>query len=424
MASTRRIRWGLALTLLAFGVIAFFTLRPSPEDAEAAAASSFLCLFPCGDQALRDAILNTILFVPLGLALGLWLPPLRAWLLTLLTTCAIEFTQYAWLLGRDASLRDILTNALGGAVGVLLIGRWRVLVHPGRMASRWLTGAALLGWLMVVATGARLVRPALPASVYWGQWVPELGQFETWRGTLLGLTVDDHPVPSGRLQQSERLRALLQQDSVTVRVRIVTGAAPADLAPIAAVFDSDQREIFVLGQWGHDLVFRIRTGLRNLELGGQTIALRDAVGGAGDSMLVEAGLDHGAWVIRTEGPRGRRLSTRVPFSAGLVWSGLVPYEIAIDQRMEWINAIWLGALLLPAGYWLRGVRRRPVWLVALGAAAAAGLAVLVWRAGLAAPSSWEWSAVLLGPTAGWLLQDAIAAALDRHDSGGAPVTRA
>ncbi len=385
------------------GVIAWFTLRPSPEGAEAAAASSFLCLFPCGDQSVRDAILNTLLFIPLGFGLRLWLPGLRSWLLTLLATCAIEFTQYAWLLGRDASFRDILTNALGGAIGVGLVSGWPLLLRPAPRRSRRMTLAALGAWVVIVAGGAVLIRPALPRSIYWGQWAPELGQFDTWHGALLDLRVNGISVPRGRLGGSARLRELLLQDSVMVQVQIITGPPPEHVAPIASVFDSEQREIFVLGQRGADLVFRIRTGIRALELGGQMVALRDAVHGTGDTLEIAAGIDRGAWVITVDGPGRMQQTTRLPFSAGLIWSGLVPFELLLDRSMLWLSALWIGGLLLPAGYWLWRSDRRIATLAALIAGAVLALGLVASGAGLASPTGYEWGATVLGPAAGWLL---------------------
>ncbi|HXI21878.1 MAG TPA: VanZ family protein, partial [Gemmatimonadales bacterium] len=142
----QRLGRGLGYTVFAFLFIAWFTLRPDPESAEAAARSPFTCLVGCGDQGLRDAILNVILFLPLGLALGLWLPArrFRSWLLTVALSCAIEFCQYHWLLGRDASLRDILTNSAGGAAGIWLATGWRWLLLPTAALARRLAVAASL----------------------------------------------------------------------------------------------------------------------------------------------------------------------------------------------------------------------------------------------------------------------------------------
>ena len=401
MALSQRSRWGLSLTLLAICVIAWFTLRPSPEDAEAAARSPFICLFPCGDESVRDAVLNIILFIPFGLALRLWLPARRAWLITLLCTCAIEFTQYHWLLGRDASLRDILTNALGGAIGVALVTHWRPLLLPGPGLSRQLAATAGVLWIGLIGATGWLIRPSLPRSVYWGQWAPELGQFDTWGGRLLDARINGVLMPTGRMTTSEAVRSELLSDSVLVTATIVAGPAPKHIAPIASVFDSEQREIFVLGQRGRGLVFRIRTGIRALEMGGQVAELADAIGAAGDTLHIAGGVVRGQWVISAE-RGGVRRELRLPFSAGLLWSGLMPIGIYLEPGTVWLSALWLGGLRFPIGYWLRrtGMTARVLLATALGAAVTLGGVALL--AGLASPEWPEVAGTLLGPVVGWL----------------------
>src|SRR5690606_15130251 len=147
-------------------IIGWFTLRPAPADAEAAARVAWTCLFPCGDQSLRDAILNVALFVPLGLAAALILPPLRALLLSVVVTATVELIQFRYLLGRDPSLRDLLTNTLGAGLGILLSTRWRTLLFPAPRPAVALTALGGIGWLATLLATGILLRPSLPRSVY------------------------------------------------------------------------------------------------------------------------------------------------------------------------------------------------------------------------------------------------------------------
>lgn len=378
-------------------MIGWFTLRPSLDDAEAAARLPWTCLYPCGDYGLRDAVLNVALFVPLGLALALMGHPVRALLLVLLSTVSVEFAQYHWLIGRDASLRDILTNSLGGGIGVLLAGAWRSLLLPPVRRSAWFAAVAAVLWVGGVALTAYLVRPSLPRSVYWGQWAPELGQFAPWGGTLLSASVDDQPLPVGRLRNSEDLRARLLQDSVLVEASIVTGPPTTGLASIVSVFDSEQREIFVLGQSGSGFAFRIRTGLSALELGELTAYLPDPPETRpGDTLTVRGGVVHGAWYVAVASATAR-VERWIPFEAGLLWGSLIPYHPVLGPLAALWSGLWLGALLFPAGYWA-GRGRIPGLLVA-------GLAVgMLWLAGhfagLAPPPAAEWVGTAVGGLAG------------------------
>lgn len=397
MAPNPRSGWGIGLTLLALAIIGWFTLRPSPADAEAAARVAWTCLFPCGDQALRDAILNVALFVPLGLAAALVLSPLRALLLSVLVTATVEFIQFRYLLGRDPSLRDLLTNTLGAGLGILLSTHWRTLLFPAPRPAACFTAVGGLGWLAALLATGILLRPSLPQSVYWGQWAPELGQFDTWRGQLLAAEVNGWPLPSGRLADSDHLRRLLEQDSVIVSARVILGPPTADIAPIVSVFDSEQREIFVLGQLGEGLVFRIRTGLRAAELGEQTLLLpRLPASGAGDTLLLQGGVAGRAWILAARGPAGG-VVRRVPFSMGLLWSGLLPFRPLLGELAPVWSGLWLGVLLLPAAWW---AGRAGAHGMAFGLGAVLALLLVSRVLGLPLPAPAEALGSLAGGVAG------------------------
>ncbi len=126
----------LALYLLAGASI---TLGPTPQE-----------LFFRGQVAVREvtdgalsgsaveAGANIALFVPLGFLLCQSFPTVRRWLVWLLCVAAsggIELYQYLFP-GRDASVRDLVMNALGAALGVAL--SWaldRVLARRRRAAD-------------------------------------------------------------------------------------------------------------------------------------------------------------------------------------------------------------------------------------------------------------------------------------------------
>lgn len=65
-----------------------------------------------------DALLNVVLFVPLGVALALaGLPRRRSVWLVVAATVAVELLQGFVVPGRQASIGDILTNSVGGWIG-------------------------------------------------------------------------------------------------------------------------------------------------------------------------------------------------------------------------------------------------------------------------------------------------------------------
>lgn len=78
-------------------------------------------------ERVAEMLANVLLFVPLGAAGGWLVRPRRAgWVVVGLAALAlaVEVVQYP-VAGRDASLRDVLLNSLGGLLGVAvaLIGK-------------------------------------------------------------------------------------------------------------------------------------------------------------------------------------------------------------------------------------------------------------------------------------------------------------
>jgi hypothetical protein len=402
VAAEPRRWWGPLLTLVVVAIIAWLTLRPAPEDAEAAAQSSFWCLWPCGMEALRDGVLNVLMFVPLGFTLRLWLPGRLTGALVVLATLGIEGTQWLFLVGRDASLRDLLTNALGGWLGMALAAWGRRLLFPSSKAAPRLAALGLVGWLATVALTAMGVRPTLPRSVYWGQHMAVLGQFEVYQGELLEAAIDGWPFPNGRVGDSEGFRARLLADSVLITATVVSGPPPEGTAPIVSVFDEAQRQVLVLAQDRGNILFAMRTGLAAVELADQNLVLPGFPGSTpGDTVHLTAGNIRGTVLVRAESG-GRVKEARWRRSAGWLWSGLHPFYKIIPPTAWVLTALWLGGLLVPGGYWLaratRGVSPLP-WLLLTVTLGLAGTTTL---AGIPIAEPREWLGSLLGGGAGWL----------------------
>lgn len=142
--SVARAAVALALAVYAAGVVAN-TVFPIFLDKPVGSAPwrGHLVLVPLVDYQLDDAVINILVFVPLGLLLPL-LASRFSWWRTVAVAAAfsltIEAVQYvtAHLLGGGhiADVNDLLFNVVGGAVG-----------------------AALFAVLARVPTTARLVRP-------------------------------------------------------------------------------------------------------------------------------------------------------------------------------------------------------------------------------------------------------------------------
>ena len=88
------------------------------------------------DLAVGNLLANLLLFLPFGVALGLRFPDVAAWRLVLLCAAlsvGVETAQLMWSMGRSADVTDVLTNSLGGLLGLLLAHAIVAFVrrHPG-----------------------------------------------------------------------------------------------------------------------------------------------------------------------------------------------------------------------------------------------------------------------------------------------------
>lgn len=141
VARTLGTRRGLAWFLLfGFGLVASATLVPTAAALEGAVSDGVCDVSRVGLASIREltsvtfASLNVLLFVPLGLAVGL-LPFSRAGVVATLAAVSLTFVVEAVQLlvpqlGRGCETADMVDNLLGLVVG-LVLGRLAVpLVRP------------------------------------------------------------------------------------------------------------------------------------------------------------------------------------------------------------------------------------------------------------------------------------------------------
>src|SRR5262249_31404172 len=159
-------RWAAwVITLAALVFISAATLVPHPERVALVEQTPIWCLV-CGDLGMVDVLGNVALFMPLGAGLALLgVRRRQAIALGALLSFSIELAQYVAIIGRDASLSDLITNTIGTALGVILTDSWRAWVLPTRSTARGLASATVLIWLGQVALTGAAVRPVLPTSV-------------------------------------------------------------------------------------------------------------------------------------------------------------------------------------------------------------------------------------------------------------------
>ncbi|HEV2150160.1 MAG TPA: VanZ family protein [Longimicrobiaceae bacterium] len=359
------------LAIVSVLVIASLTLFPTSDRS----AGLTLCLF-CGDRGLADAILNVLLFMPLGAGLALrGATLLAATLLGGVFTGGIEFLQ-SLIPGRDASLSDLLFNTLGCVLGAALLRSAPAWIDPGPGRARRLLAGALVLPLLLLVAGGLLLSPRPSRDVYAGQWTAELGHLESYRGRVTSAYVGEVHVPSRQMRaESERLRVLLEEGA-PVRVSAVAGPPVPALAPIFSIYDDEEREIVLLGADREDAVFQFRTVGLALGMDRPSLRLPGAFHGVrpGDPLRMEVARAGRGYCFSVNAAR----SCAVGFTVTDTWRVFLALSSLGSGVRGAIGLAWLAALWVPAGFWIRG--RRQALLAA--ASVATGLLLVPPVAGL------------------------------------------
>ncbi|HSJ14773.1 MAG TPA: VanZ family protein [Longimicrobiales bacterium] len=377
---------GAALAL----AIAWATLSPQPETG---AAELVACLL-CGPRAVADALLNVVMFVPVGMLLGSVLGSVPAVALAGLLSGLIETAQLA-IPGRDPSLGDVLFNTIGAAAGVVAV----------RLGRRWLVPGAVLGTGLAslwagLAVGAIfltgwLLEPVLPPAPHTVQWAPALQGMAQFEGTVLNAIIGDVPLRPGPArgvgQWGERLGR-----GVPIAAVVTLGPPPERLAPLLTIHDAEGGEALLLGAAGDGIVYRRQVRAHRLRLDAPALRAAGILAGhaPGDTVLIAAATtpDGQCFVVQ------RASFCGYGHDAGDGWRLLYSGESVAPAAADALGALWLALLLLPIGFWAH-------WRAAL----ALGLA-LGWYAWIRVPVDtvllaigWTGALGMLGGTVAGLL---------------------
>lgn len=389
------------LVVAALSAIIVLTLAP---ESSSHAPPPFWCL-SCGRFDLLDVVLNVVLFVPLGIGLGLWpLSARRAVSIGFLISATVETLQLG-IPGRESSARDIVMNTIGTIVGVWLVRRRAVLLRPSPRQATTLAFAWALGWLGVVGAGAFALQPASSSAGGWyrARSTPRADEPSRFRGTIVAASL--------RAPGAEA-----SADGGAVSSRGASGTLDATFAiqpggPTSATLvefeDRDGQEVYLLSMDGRDIVFRRRLRATRLTLRNPSIAVHDALPPNSpwpDTLRIRVAFTPRD-VLVDVATGGRRAHQTMHISPLLGWAVLIPFDWPLGTFSAVETALWTVALLLPLGYFA-SLARRPSWSaapVAVGIALA-GLGVLPRAFGLAPERGPTWiaavSALALGAALG------------------------
>ncbi|MFN8574007.1 MAG: VanZ family protein [Gemmatimonadaceae bacterium] len=408
------------MTVASVAVIGRLTLTP----AEPTAGLGPWCLF-CGDLGGTDFVLNVLLFVPLGVALGLW--GVRRWWLyvvPLLLSLTIELLQWTVVPGRDAALGDVVANSVGGALGLMALVRWEELLLPNTRLARRLAALGSLLVITVLGAAGRLLQPEVPFLVHWVQWLPKKNGYDTFAGQLDSLQVNGVPLEAFAAVDPVFTPDVAAADRNDVRAVVRPRAqVPGHIALIARLA-APMDERFMIGRWGSDFVYRVRMRATSLgfraPVGALPLAFGETDAASGDEALtsameLEASLQRTGLYLHTRGPSEEH-ERFVTLSPAVAWAFVMPRDVPLGAQYQWWNAAFLCLLSLAPMYWLalsaapRAQRERTVQgrfkttvILAFFLSALASVHILFGGAPFTAV---EWTGVaaagVIGQVTGWL----------------------
>ena len=291
--------------------IAIAILVVTLSSSGGAAPVPFSFSFDLGRRGVGDAILNFLLFVPLGIAIA-WngRPVITAGLSGLVLASLVEIAQTV-LPGRDPALSDIILNTAGAVAGAVVARRRRALLAPGATASSVLTAASLVTAASAMVGTAYVLSP-IPGS-------PTRAERQL-------------PLPASPGEGAADIRSLLRLEMPLASEPVFIARSGDDLLlrypSRGSAFGFDQPEYW-------------RTGAFEGKATGNptSVSLRRQR----SRWNITIGLDR-----TTLGP-----------TVGQGW-GALAYPDAIGRRWGGVvSGLWLFAVFLPVGFWARG-RLRPI----------------------------------------------------------------
>jgi VanZ family protein len=389
------------VTLVAILFVASLTLEPAPPGS-GVERSEFLCLFGCGEEMVRDFLSNILLFIPLGWALSYWMRTRSVVIVSLLATVVIEALQASVIAGRDSSLRDIISNTIGGAIGAWLFHHWTQVIWSDSRASLRLGTLAAGCWLAILAATGAGIRLAPTDTTWFGQWTPVRDAYVPFPGQLRQVSLGSEAAPDGPLATTPQFRQAVQQDTFHLDLEVVTGSRPPTVSIIFSIADQLERTVMQVGQERKAIWATWRSHFEAWGLRGLTIRIPIAPGVENPSPVsIQTGRAGTAMMLQATSGDSSRTEV-VPLSVGLGWTGLLPFDLAISREWKVINPVWLAGLIVPLAYWFgRGAPGTGALLTAI--LLGAGLILIPWLTHAAPTSRSEWIGAMAGALGGLAL---------------------
>jgi len=339
--------------------IASVTLEPGVPANAGDFIPPWYCIV-CGSVGAADLLLNSLLFLPLGLALS-WagLSAWRAVLVSLLLSTSIELAQASVIPDRYSNLGDVVWNTLGGGMGAWLAAHWRALLIPSRREARLLSLIAVGVLATVVGTTAWSFRPSIPDGEYQMRRFERCATPAADRGPLLErVRYGEMTVTRERALPADSLRAQWRADAL----RLTGSTVPAsceDIFSLVTMKSGIPEEVIGVGRDLTGVTFRVRLRAADLNFRQPSLHLPLPYPGAyaADPADITGRFDRGLLALDADFAEGRHHAERL-LTPGLGWALLFPFDSLLHLPVRAVSLAWMFLLALPIGF-QGGASRRP-----------------------------------------------------------------
>lgn len=344
------VLWALSVAAITLVPGASQVADPGPEVGD---DFGQLCIL-CGSRGTADALLNIVLFAPMGLLLSAaGLAAKAIVVLAAATSTTIELVQLTQP-GRYPTLGDVVWNTAGGAVGVW---SWRLLQDrfrpgsPTRLGSR----ASRHGPFMVatflfstwIVFGSLLLRPAATGHTYYILVRPQLALMPVYQGDVRQTKIDGTAVPrGGPLPESSPRMPDLHGDW-SLSSHVLLGPEPEAISPVVGVYDGAQSEIALLGIHGTTFVLRIRRLADALRFDRPDYRWEGALDSTrtGDEIRLGARSRTGDICLTVDNSERCGLAP----TPGRTWGFLLYLEGPSEAKRRVADLAWIAAISFPIG---------------------------------------------------------------------------
>jgi hypothetical protein len=401
-------RWrtlGAAFAVLGAALVLVATLTPTSDVLGVSSAATPLLCFVCGEHGGADIVANLLLFLPLAFGLRLSGQPWgRTVLVCGLLSFTVELLQLRVVVGRDASLSDVLTNTASAAIGATLGGLLPRMVAPRpRVAAALLaSGTALL--LLLLAASAWLLAPWLPDAPLASGWAHIAPGFDVFTGGVEAVHLDEAPMPSnGAPADSAALRRRLAAGRFDLQADIVSGVPVTERSWIYVLGVGSDQTLALSQRWRKARIDLPARALR-FRLYAPAVTLPEGLPERAGVPVRLTASGHDGRVRLTSDYDGRERSVELTISPAYGWIMVASFDLATGTGVRWITALGLALAVLPLAFWARRTGHPGPALAGLAAALVCALAVIP-AAGGFPPVHWsEWMAGVLGAASGWALR--------------------